>query len=127
MKLLKTGLVVGAVALVVAPSTGAAESGTDFTDVDATHWAHEEIEFLAEEGIISGFGDGTFQPDEPVTRIHTATMVTEALGLETDNRPAPGFTDVDESDNLFEDVAAVHDEGIISGYGEQFFPEDLLT
>ncbi|MDO5477759.1 MAG: S-layer homology domain-containing protein [Clostridia bacterium] len=41
--------------------------GALFSDTNG-HWANEYIEFLAMEGVISGMGDGSFAPDEFVTR-----------------------------------------------------------
>ncbi|WP_185819913.1 S-layer homology domain-containing protein [Salibacterium salarium] len=49
------------VAVVLAPSVVSADS-SDFSDVDDGYWASGEINYLAEEGIISGFEDGTFRP-----------------------------------------------------------------
>lgn len=46
-----------------------------FKDVPETHWAYEAIEELSEMGIINGYEDGTFKPDEAVTRAELATML----------------------------------------------------
>lgn len=46
-----------------------------FTDVPETHWAYKAIESLADMGIINGYEDGTFKPDEAVTRAELATML----------------------------------------------------
>jgi hypothetical protein len=46
-----------------------------FKDVPETHWADEAIEELSEMGIINGYKDGTFKPDEAVTRAELATML----------------------------------------------------
>jgi hypothetical protein len=46
-----------------------------FKDVPETHWAYEAIEELSEMSIINGYEDGTFKPDEAVTRAELATML----------------------------------------------------
>lgn len=46
-----------------------------FKDVPETHWAYNAIEELSEMGIINGYEDGTFKPDEAVTRAELATML----------------------------------------------------
>ena len=46
-----------------------------FKDVPETHWAYKAIESLADMGIINGYEDGTFKPDEAVTRAELATML----------------------------------------------------
>lgn len=50
-----------------------------FKDVPETHWAYEAIEELAEKGIINGYEDGTFKPDEAVTRAELATMLNRYI------------------------------------------------
>lgn len=52
----------------------AGQSGT-FSDVPADHWAFEPVEWAAQAGIASGFPDGTFRPDEPVTRAQVMSFL----------------------------------------------------
>ena len=51
-----------------------------FTDVPASHWAAGYIAYCANAGIINGMGDGTFQPDSPVTGLQFAKMLLCAVG-----------------------------------------------
>ena len=51
-----------------------------FTDVSKDHWAYEAIEELAEKGIINGYEDGTFKPNEPITRAEVATIISRIKG-----------------------------------------------
>jgi subtilisin family serine protease len=39
-----------------------------FTDVDSDHWAYNYVQAVARTGIFSGYGDGTFKPDQPINR-----------------------------------------------------------
>ncbi|MBR5535738.1 MAG: S-layer homology domain-containing protein [Clostridia bacterium] len=48
-----------------------------FTDIKG-HWAEDVINEAAEEGIVNGRGDGTFRPDEPITRAEALAMVMRA-------------------------------------------------
>lgn len=50
-----------------------------FSDVPETHPNYADIEYLAETGITSGYPDGTFRPDEPVTRKQMAAFLRRAL------------------------------------------------
>lgn len=43
------------------------------------HWAEKHIEKLKKAGIVNGHADGTFRPDEPITRAEVAVMVANAL------------------------------------------------
>lgn len=47
-----------------------------FIDVPETHWAYQAIEALAEMGIINGYEDGSFQPNNPVTRAEVAAIIS---------------------------------------------------
>ena len=62
---------------------GAAATDTTtapFTDI-AGHWAEDTITRWADVGIVNGYPDGTFKPDEPITRAELAKIVTLAFGL----------------------------------------------
>jgi hypothetical protein len=52
------------------------------------------IESLATAGIISGFADGTFRPDDPVSRQQFAKMIVKTLGLTVTGSEVCPFTDV---------------------------------
>lgn len=51
-----------------------------FTDVPADHWANGVIALAASQGIISGYGDGRFGPEDPVNYEQAIAMVVRALG-----------------------------------------------
>ena len=48
---------------------------TRYPDVPKEHWAYDSIELLSKEGIIGGYENGKFLPDEPVTRGQVAKML----------------------------------------------------
>jgi len=54
-----------------------------FTDIKG-HWAESYIEYCADLGIISGRGDGTFDPDATVTAIEATKMVLTAMGFDAE-------------------------------------------
>ena len=49
-----------------------------FPDIDK-HWAQEYINTAASQGIINGYEDGTFRPDQPITRAEAMTIVNRVL------------------------------------------------
>ncbi|MEI6309676.1 MAG: S-layer homology domain-containing protein, partial [bacterium] len=53
---------------------------TDFNDVFG-HWAQADIMTLVDKGIISGYPDGSFQPDKSVTRAEFIKILAAALQL----------------------------------------------
>jgi hypothetical protein len=58
--------------------TTADGSGSSFSDI-AGHWAQAEIEQAAALGWVLGYPDGTFRPDEPVTRAEAMAMINRNL------------------------------------------------
>ena len=55
---------------------------TSFPDVPATHWAHDNIISMANQGMIRGFTDGTFGPELMVTHLHSLILMSRVLGLD---------------------------------------------
>ncbi|WP_077213503.1 S-layer homology domain-containing protein [Bacillus dakarensis] len=49
-----------------------------FTDIE-NHWAQEAIERMAEHGVINGYPDSTFRPNDPVTQLQAVTIVMNVL------------------------------------------------
>ena len=58
---------------------------TLFSDVSGSHWAAPYINLAYEEGLVSGYGDGTFGPDDPVTVGQAVTVALHLLGYTTDD------------------------------------------
>ncbi|MFD2704991.1 S-layer homology domain-containing protein [Salibacterium lacus] len=97
-----------------------------FDDVSQSFWAESEITYLSERGIISGYEDGGFHPNEPVKRSQAAAMIVKALDLETGDRPSPDFSDISQDFHAYEEAAAVKDEEIITGNNGEFLPNNSL-
>lgn len=57
---------------------------TEFNDIKG-HWAEETIIKFKEKNIISGYPDGTFRPDNSVTRAEFAKIITSAFDLQEKN------------------------------------------
>ena len=67
----------GAMVLGAAAPTFAAAN--PFSDVPAGHWAYNSVTKLASEGIIEGYGDGTYRGNRNITRYEMAQMIARAL------------------------------------------------
>lgn len=59
-----------------------------FSDVPADHWAAEVISQAYSKGWLSGYPDGTFGLDQPITRLEVLVSLTNGLGLATDGQTA---------------------------------------
>ena len=53
-----------------------------YSDMEENHWAYSQIKILTEKNVAVGYPDGSFHPDENVTRAEFASMAIKALGQE---------------------------------------------
>lgn len=119
-------LALGITANIVAPIViSAPVIAAEFSDVEA-HWARPFIEALAKENVISGFPDGTFKPNAPVTRAQFAAIVRQAFN-ENEVREARGFTDVTANYWATPAINEAYETGFMSGYpNRQFRPGEEI-
>lgn len=96
-----------------------------FSDI-AQHWAKGYIEQMKQLGAINGFEDGTFRPDQVVTRAEFVKMLGELLQLP--QREGTVFDDVARSDWYYTAVYAAYEQDLIRGTSEhEFSPEAEIT
>ena len=96
----------------------------DFSDI-SPHWAKDYIKTLADDGIINGFSDNTFKPDNSITRAEFTKIVCKAFGINSGTDC--GFSDVSVSDWFYESVCSAKSAGIITGYDVIFNPNGFIT
>ncbi len=96
------------------------------TDI-ATHWAAPFINAMVGKGLIAGFPDGTFKPEQKLTRAQYAAIVAKAFN-ETLSSTTTNFTDV-PSDFWGKDaIVKANRMGFIAGFPDVTFrPNDNLT
>jgi hypothetical protein len=98
-----------------------------FSDVPTTFWGYYAISSLSSKGIVSGYPDGTFEPNADITRAEFAAMLAKALGLSTTGTTGT-FTDVTADDWCYGAVNAAASAGLVSGMGNNLFaPNALIT
>lgn len=87
----------------------------------------EEIQKLIEDGVLSGYTDGTFRPEGSITRGEFTKMIANALKLKADKDSAKNFKDV--KGKWYEGyVGAVYKAGLMEGTGKTTFsPEENVT
>ena len=89
-------------------------------------WAQSYIQALAAQNIIAGFPDGTFRPDEPVTRAQFATIVSKAFSPKA-QRPAVNFKDVERKFWGYQAIQTAYQGGFVAGYpGGLFQPQQPI-
>jgi hypothetical protein len=95
--------------------------GAVFTDVPNSSWAYGDIENLSSLGDISGYPDGTFQPNNQITRAEFCAIMDKVLNLTSYTPQTPTFTDVNTGDWFAHAVETAAHAGIAKGYGDGTF------
>ena len=86
------------------------------------HWAESTITSWQDKALISGYTDGTFKPDNSITRAEFASMVNKALGL-TEKGEVP-FSDVQSGSWYYDAISIAVKAGYCSGYEDGTFKPD---
>ena len=60
-------------------SSSAAAAANPFSDVPRDHWAYDAVTQLAADGVVEGYGDGTYRGDRSITRYEMAQMTARAM------------------------------------------------
>ncbi|WP_181438758.1 S-layer homology domain-containing protein [Paenibacillus sambharensis] len=91
----------------------AAYANASFKDVTKA-WAKEAVEALAARGVVSGMGEGRFNPEGQVTRAEFITMLMNLFEL-TDPYSSTSLSDVKAGAWYYEEIATAYQLGIIGG------------
>ena len=102
-----------------------------FKDVTFCHWAWQFVEAIFSAGLTAGFPDGTYRPDNPVTRAEMAVFLKKGIHGSTYTPPAP------DGSHPFSDIAGhwaeawiedLFDEGFTSGFPDGTYrPDNQVT
>lgn len=96
-----------------------------FPDIQ-THWARVFIENLAQRNIIKGFEDGTFRPNQSITRAEFAALM-QATFPKSAIRPYVPFVDVPANHWARVAIQKAYETGFLSGYpNNQFQPNEKI-
>ncbi|MCA9385552.1 S-layer homology domain-containing protein, partial [Candidatus Dojkabacteria bacterium] len=93
-----------------------------FPDI-CKHTLSDYIENLYDLGVVNGFDNGMFKPEEPVTRGQMATFITRAFKLSVDTS-GNCFSDVPDDYPHKLDIQALCNVEIVQGYGDGTFRPD---
>ncbi len=107
---------------------GAACPSRSFPDLgSAGTWYHEAVDYVLQNGLMGGYGNGTFGPDDPLSRAQFAQIL-----FNKEDRPVVNYLlqygDVAEGAWYTEAIRWAASRGIIGGYGNGMFgPNDSIT
>ena len=98
-----------------------------FPDVSANYWAVNPIEYLATLGIIEGFPDGTFKPENSLTRAEFSTLLIRTKG-EIGGISESFFPDVLDTHWAASFINTAAKENLVIGYPDfKFRPNNPIT
>ncbi len=108
----------------VAATVDAPRGSTAFIDVAPNYWAKSYIEALASKGVIAGFPDGTFKPNEPVTRAQFAAIINKAFAPQAQQQ-ATNFSDVSSNFWAYNAIQTATKSPFLAGYPNNTFRPQL--
>jgi hypothetical protein len=102
------------------------EGEKEFADTKQ-HWAQRMIDWFARLGVMNGYADGSFKPDQPISRAEFSTMLVRLFRLESDSGDGSEFTDV-RGHWAENDIAVLNKHDIVRGYQDgNFKPDATIT
>lgn len=105
---------------ITAPTEPSTPTAPTFKDAPSSHWAYEHISKLAANGTISGYDDGTFRPNNKVTREEFVKMIIGATGLVSDSAECD-FGDAPKDAWYYSYIASAYSKDIIGGIDSDTF------
>ena len=104
-----------------------ANDKSSFRDLKEGQWFYDNIVFIEKEGLISGYKDGTFKPNNPMTRAQFASMMANYLKLNEGNNPID-FKDVKDNYWAKDAINTLSSHGIMVGKSKnEFKPNENIT
>ena len=81
-------------------------SEANLSDIDKDYWARAEISSLVAKGVINGYKDKTFKPENTITRAEAVTIVSRAFPTKADISKKKKFADVSEKHWAYQYIMA---------------------
>lgn len=114
------------------------ETGKDiFSDITQDAWYYDAVSIAYEHGLVSGYGDGVFRPNDKISRDQAMVLLARAMTI---TKLKVEFTkgEIEELISVYEDSEKVSDwtkqavaecikSGIVSGYNNQLMPDNHIT
>ena len=94
--------------------------GLVFTDLDTGDEYYEAVMYLVEEGVISGYPDGTFRTDNTVSRVEALKLIYKGLNASLKEGRLP-FDDVSDKEWYSPYLYTAYKAGVVDGYSDGSF------
>jgi len=105
----------------VVGGSGAIAAGTTASDVKG-HWAEAVFDRWADQGFIHGYSDGSFRPDQPITRAEFVALINRSFGFTAEEPIA--YADVSVHSWHYKEIAKAHKAGYVTGFSDGTFRPD---
>jgi len=101
----------------------------DYQDVSTNHWFGNDVYYLSTKGIIKGYSDGEFKPNQTINRAEFTKLIIEVLGesgyIDSSYSYALNLdgdlTDVDSTAWYYQPIGKAYRAGLIKGYSDKTF------
>jgi len=104
------------------PLTYVQAASHDFQDVSPTHPNYAAINYLRDQGIVQGYPDGNYKPDQTVNRVEALKIILLGSEIEVpEAQDTAGFNDVDINAWFSKYVVKAKELGIVAGYSDGTF------
>ena len=117
--------------LTLGTSVFAAENTRVFTDLDSSHWAYSAVNQMVKDGVVNGYEDGTFRPDQEITRAEFAKMFSVALDINYEDENIgyyPSMAGVDEFHWAYSYIQSIYRYfPTMNDYNGAFEPDKYIT
>lgn len=120
LKRLLSVMLAAVTALALSVPAFAAVEDTGFSDVPANAWYAEAVEYVRDNGLMSGTSSTTFSPNGTMTRAMLATTLYREAGSPSVSG-TDAFTDTQDGAWYGDAVLWASQEGVVSGYGNGLF------
>lgn len=105
---------------------GTTPNDCKFSDVPSTQPFNKEICGLKKKGVVNGYPDGSYGPNNNVTRGEMAKFVVKAFNMSPDTSNCENFSDV--MGNTFEnEIKMLKCSGVVGGNNGRYLPNDSIT
>ncbi|WP_410491803.1 S-layer homology domain-containing protein (plasmid) [Bacillus thuringiensis] len=118
------GQVARMIYMYVKPADADASFKNPFTDIKG-HLFEKEILALAKAGLVNGFGDGKYGPDDILTREQMAQVLTNAFKFKSTKTTT--FTDVDKNSWALKAISALEENGVTIGTGGNMYSPKMFV
>lgn len=99
-----------------------------FHDVNPEDWYYRSVTFMTKQGYMSGYPEGYFEPNMPITRAELVTVLSRYTNITQKDGGVVQFSDIDPDHWAYSDLLRASEFGWLKGYADnQFRPNASIT